>query len=312
MRRLLRSFPIAAPFFLIGCAAAIPPAPSLRPEPQGRAPGVYTEKLKVGDLDRSYLLIVPDAVKDGKSHPVYVGLHGVTSNANQFVAYTEAKRYAEQEGAIFVVPNGSGGLSGWNVGWIDLSGSGADDVGFVRTILDRTEAEFKIDRDRLYVYGHSNGAFLANLVAAKLGDRIAAFASVAGTTGLKGGAGIPDPVAPVSALFIHGRADPIVSFDGTVKAMLVGKPAPEVALWWAKRNGCDTLKVKETDLAAGKAADTLYTGGKNGTAVELIASKSGTHDFPGAPLRGGRESLSGLVAMDEIVRFFRAHPRQGR
>lgn len=306
MRLSPRSFLLLAPFALIGCATAIIPAL----ETQGRAPGTYTEKLKFGGLDRSYLLIVPDAVKDGKPHPVYLALHGVTSNAPQFAAYTEARKYAEKEGAIFVVPNGSGGLSGWNVGWIDLSGSGADDVGYVRTILDKTEGEFKTDKDRVFVYGHSNGAFLANLVAAKLGDRIAAFASVAGTTGLKGGAGIPDPVAPVSALFIHGKADPVVSFDGTVKAMLVGKPAPEVALWWAKENGCDTLKAKATDLADGKVADTLYTGGKRGTVVELIATKNGTHDFPGAPLRGGRESLSGLVAMDEITRFFRAHPRR--
>ncbi len=308
MRLRLRSFLPLLPFALAGCASAQPAAVSAR----GRNPGTYTETLRFGGLARSYLLVVPSAANAGRPLPVVVALHGVTSNALQMAAVSEVKKYAESEGAIFVVPNGSGGLSGWNVGWIDLSGSGADDVGFVRTILDRTEGEFRTDPDRVFVYGHSNGAFLANLVAARLGPRIAAFASVAGTIGPKGGATIPDPAAPVSALFIHGRQDPIVSYDGSVRAMLVGRPAPESAAWWAKRDGCDLGRARKREIAGGKATEILYPGGKGRTVVELLSTKLGTHDFPGAPYRGGRESLHGIVAMDEIVRFFREHPRAGR
>ena len=53
-----------------------------------------------------------------------------------------------------------------------------------------------VDRDREYVAGHSNGAFMANYLGAKLGGRLAAIASMAGTVGLHLGLEIPSPTAP--------------------------------------------------------------------------------------------------------------------
>lgn len=301
MRRALFLFPALA--LLAGCEWAEP----LSPQVAKRPAGVSTERLTYGGLERSYLLVVPKNPKPGPL-PVVIALHGVTSNAPTMAAITEIQRYADRDGFIGLVPNGSGGLSGWNAGWIDLSGGKADDVGFVRTVLDRTEKEFSVDVKRVFVLGHSNGAFLANKVAAELGSRVAAFASVAGSVGLKTGEKIPAPKAPVSALFIHGLADPVVSYDGTVQALISPITAPNSAAFWAKADGATTPT--KSDYAGNKAVRTLYTKGRDGTEVELLTTKNGLHDFPGAPLRRGRESLHGIVAMDEILRFFAAHPRR--
>lgn len=306
MRRAVLSFP-----FLIlaaGCELAGPIEEQVAPKVVARPAGITTERLKFGGLERSYLLVVPENPKPGP-FPVVVALHGVTSNAPTMAAITEIQKYADRNGFIGLVPNGSGGLSGWNAGWIDLSGGEADDVGFVRTILDRTEKEFPIDSNRVFLLGHSNGAFLANKVAAELGSRVAAFASVAGSIGLKTGKRIPEPKAPVSALFIHGQADSVVSYDGTVQALISPVSAPNSAAFWAKANAAN-LSPSKSDFAGNKAVRTLYSRGRAGTEVELITTKSGLHDFPGAPLRRGRESLHGIVAMDEILRFFWAHPRK--
>ena len=302
MRRVLLSFPLLA--LVAGCEFAEPVAAQLVP----RKAGVSTVTLKHGGLDRSYLLVVPKQFKPGPV-PVVVALHGVTSNARAMLAVTEMQRYADRDGFLGVIPNGSGGLSGWNAGWIDLSGGKADDVGFIRTILDRTEKEFSVDKKRVYVLGHSNGAFLTNKVAAELGYRVAAFASVAGSIGLKTGERIPNPKAPTSALFIHGLADSVVSYDGTVKALIAPVSAPDAAAFWAKADAAGPKPTK-TDYAGGKAVRTLYARGRDGTEVELITTKNGLHDFPGAPTRRGRETLHGIVAMDEILRFFAAHPRK--
>ncbi|RYG88563.1 hypothetical protein EON77_00425, partial [bacterium] len=221
MRRALLSFPLfaLAASLLGGCDLPDVATAGANAQLLTRPAGLSTERLTFGGLNRTYLLVVPKNPKPGPL-PVVIALHGVTSNATTMAAMTELQKYADRDGFIGLVPNGSGGLSGWNAGWIDLSAGKADDVGFVRTILDRTEKELPVDKRRVFVLGHSNGAFLANAVAADLGDRCAAFASVAGSIGLKTGARIPEPKAPVSALFIHGLADPVVSYDGTVQALI--------------------------------------------------------------------------------------------
>lgn len=302
MHRALLSFPLLA--LVAGCDLSTP----FESQVAKRPAGISTERLSFGGLERSYLLVVPKNPKPGPL-PVVIALHGVTSNAATMAAITEIQRYADRDGFIGLVPNGSGSLSGWNAGWIDLTGRKADDVGFVRTILDRTEGEFSVDKRRVFVLGHSNGAFLANAVAADLGSRVAAFASVAGSIGLKNGTRIPEPKAPVSALFIHGLADTVVSYDGSVQALISPVSAPDTAAFWAKADGAKSPPTK-SDYASGNAVITLYPKGRDGTEVELITTKRGLHDFPGAPTRRGRESLHGIVAMDEILKFFAAHPHR--
>lgn len=163
----------------------------------------------------------------------------------------------------------------------------------------------------MFALGHSNGAFLANLVAAKLSRRIAAIASVAGTIGgnVDGKTQtIPAPAEPVSVLLIHGKLDPVVSYDGSGRAMLTGVSAPRSAKWWAERDGCRGMK--ETKLPNGAGTRLTYTGGAGGTEVELISTDRGTHDFPAALQRGNvRERESGVAGMEEIVRFFARHPK---
>lgn len=264
MRRALLSFPLLA--FVAGCSVAGQPNTQVLTRPAG----ITSERLKFGGLDRSYLLVIPKNPKPGPL-PVVIALHGVTSNARTMAAITEIQKYADRDGFIGIVPNGSGGLSGWNAGWIDLSGTKADDVGFVRTILDRTEKELPTDKKRVFVLGHSNGAFLANKVAAEMSDRVAAFASVAGSIGLKTGEKIPDPKRPVSALFIHGQADSVVSYDGTVQALISPISAPNSAAFWAGRDGAVATPTK-TEYASGKAVLSVWAKGREGTEVQLIST----------------------------------------
>ncbi|MER3496526.1 MAG: hypothetical protein C4320_06980 [Armatimonadota bacterium] len=287
----------------------------LQPAPPTLAitsPGKHSESVLVGKSRRTYDLYVPTALKKGGPLPVIVFLHGVTGNAASIASSLEISKVAEREGILAVVPNGSGNLSGWNAGWIDLTGQGSDDVAFIGKLLDVTEANFRVDPRRIFIVGHSNGAFLANLVAARLSNRIAAIASVAGTIG--GNVNdkvrtIPDPISPVSILLIHGKLDPIVSYDGTVRAMLVGVSAPNSARWWGEKIGAG--RTTESVLFDGKATLRRYLGGRNGTEVALLTIANGTHDFPGSLQRGGvRESASGVDGMAEILKFFRDHPKK--
>src|SRR5205814_5557265 len=98
----------------------------------------------------------------------------------------------DAEGFIVVTPDAMGTPRAWN--FIPLS-SQADDIGFIRDILDRMDAEFCIDDARVYSSGISSGAAMSERLACALQDRIAAIGPV---SALVSPANCPtSPVVPV-------------------------------------------------------------------------------------------------------------------
>jgi polyhydroxybutyrate depolymerase len=291
-------------------AAALDQAQAPLPAGKGR----YVQTVASGDLQREFVVDVPTAY-DGKTPlPVVVVLHGWTGTDVLAEKYTRMAEESEKGSFIAIFPQGLGkpNYLGWNVGWIDLTGQKKDDVKFVSDALDYVEKELKVDTAREYVCGHSNGAFLANLVGSQLGNRVAAVASVAGTIG-NTRQQIPDPVAPVSVLLIHGMADNMVSYAGDSKALLRGIGARESAKWWAKEDGCGPL-ANESTSDGGNVITTIYSGGKGDADVELVTIKNGSHSWPGGWQRDANglaklESATGVDAADLIWNFFKAHPK---
>lgn len=56
-----------------------------------------------------------------------------------------------------------------------------NDVAFISALLDKLESKYKINIDRVYATGMSNGAIMSYRLACELPDRFAAIAPVAGT-----------------------------------------------------------------------------------------------------------------------------------
>lgn len=282
-----------------GCAKT-PSAPKI-PLPS-KTPGRYVENLK----GRDYILRVPKAYDATKRLPLVVVLHGWTSTGASAEAYTHFGDKADQEGFFMVAPNGTGQPQGWNAGFLDLTGGPhPDDVGYIASLLDQVEREVGVDPDRIYVVGHSNGAMLAHLLAARLGNRIAAIGAVAGTIGLPQANGlktIPAPTAPVSVMLIHGTADKMVAYDRSSGSFLQGVSAPDSARWWARHDVCIPTPLR-TSENSGRILIDSYRGGHGGTEVTLVTIVNGGHDWPGRS--------SGIDVTDRIWRFFAAHPKRG-
>jgi polyhydroxybutyrate depolymerase len=75
---------------------------------------------------------------------------------------------------VVAFPEGSGrSLLSWTAG--DCCGEarehGVDDVGFVVAVLGDVARHWPLDRTRVYVTGHSNGAMMAYRVAAEVSER---------------------------------------------------------------------------------------------------------------------------------------------
>ncbi len=280
------------------------------------SPGRYEQTVEVGGVTRNFIIRVPKSLDTSKPAPLVVVLHGWTASAKLAEIYTRMSDQAEKSGFIVAFPDGLGSPKGWNAGFIDLSGRKGDDVGFVSAVLDKVEAQCQIDRDREYVCGHSNGAFMSEEIGAVLGKRLAAIGIVAGTIGIPANSNggyrqIPDPVAPISEIAIHSRKDSMVAYDKSAAAVLKCVPAKDGAAWWATKDGCAPTPKVVTN-SDGTVETTLYSGGKNGTEVELVTLAKGSHAWPGGFNQAGRETDSGLDAAQVLWDFFQAHPRRTR
>lgn len=285
---------------LLSLVALLPIAGCATATPQAKAPGRYVET--VGG--RKFTLIVPKGYDGSRRLPLVVLLHGWRGSGREILSYSGMALKADQEGFLLAVPEGLGDPAGWNVGFIDLSGSAhPDDVGFVGHVIDQVERETRVDEDRVFVAGHSNGAMLAELVGARLSERVAAVGAMAGTIGLVGPKGrpmvqIPAPKNPVSVLLLHGMADPLVSYDESHRGLMLSYGAPATARWWARQDGCASNPA-HTKAANGREEIDTYSGGRDGAEVVLITYPQGRH-------------LWSFDATDQIWSFFANHPRKKR
>ncbi len=280
---------------------------------QERGAGHYVEKIKHFEVERDYILRIPAGYKSGTPTPVVFALHGLSGNMDYFASSTKIEEVADKEGFICVIPNGApSNFRGWNTGFFAMAGS-KDDVGFITSILNKVEKEFSTDKNRTYVFGHSNGAMMSYYLGGVMSDRFVAVAGIAGTIGIPRSASVvkavPDPKNPISVLMIHGQKDKMVAYKSGDEAMLQCTGAEDGAKWWAKQAGCED-KPLISDFVKDFATLTSYSNGKNGTEVQLISTLKGTHDVPGAYSGNGRESASGVDAISEIWKFFKSHPRK--
>lgn len=296
---------------LVATCSAAPQAPA-------KAPGRYVETLSSGGKTRKFILRVPKGYDGTKAVPVVMVLHGWTGSAEAAELYTRMGEKADKEGFVAVFPDGLGnpGWQGWNAGWINLTAldPAPDDVGFLTSVLDQVEKEVNADKGREYVVGHSNGAFMANLLGAKLGSRLAAIASMAGSVGLNSTKQIPAPTAPISVMLLHGKADKMVGYDISAQALLKPIGAVDSARFWAKADGC-SLTPTTSKSSDGKVVTDRYTGGKNGTEVVLVSVEGAPHEWWGGL---GRNSSGGPIEVpshgapvaDLVWEFFRTHPKR--
>ncbi|MGC5075386.1 hypothetical protein, partial [Escherichia coli] len=68
---------------------------------------------------------------------------------------------SEREGFVLVTPNALGTVPGWNAEFFNFNALKVDDVAFMDKLIDKVEGEVGVDTSRVFVAGHSNGAFMA-------------------------------------------------------------------------------------------------------------------------------------------------------
>jgi len=177
------------------------PSPGCRPAPVAALPPT----LRVAGRERRYLLHAP-ATMGSAPRSLVIAFHGRSGNAAAARAYFGLEAALPE--AVIVYPEA------WPVApgassWYD-PGDPAErqrDFAFVSALVEAVGAAHCLDGNRLFLVGHSLGAYFANDLACYLGGRVRAVASVAGGLLMGSCAGAN------AALLLHHPEDALVPID---------------------------------------------------------------------------------------------------
>jgi len=237
--------------------------------------------------DRPYGLKVPAGYDRHHPAPLVVLLHGYTSNGANHAAYFGMVDEADRGGFLLAYPDGTRNIMGarfWNAtdACCDFFRSGVDDVGYLDAVIDDISARYAVDPARVYVVGHSNGAFMAHRYACDRADRVAAIVTLAGMQWKD--QSHCRPSSAVSVLHVHGRDDWTVRYDGGSTPEGIYPGAVETIGDWAALDHCrGSLEAtgRRFDLdrlvAGQETVEEAYSGCPAGTTLELWTIQHGGH-----------------------------------
>lgn len=288
MKRTIMFYLMIPMLFIIACSKSDDPEPV--PNVQTRK---VTKELIINGTTRDYIIYVPENYTGTSSVPLLLSFHGLTSNMEFNFNYTNFDQLAENENFIVVHPNGIDNR--WTV-----NASNNPDIDFIEALLDQLENDYKIESNRIYSTGMSNGGNFSFTLACGLNNRIAAFASVAGLM-LQAAIGDCIPTRPLSILHIHGTEDPIANY-----AFVQGGLD-----FWIEHNATNmnpiVSNIPNIDTQDGSTVEKYeYLNGEDGVEILHLKVIGGGHQWPG--FQGNMD----INASEEVWNFVKSFDLNGK
>jgi polyhydroxybutyrate depolymerase len=250
---------------------------------------------------RPTTLRAPTTLEDGKLYPLVLSLHGYGSNGDITSAYFGLRTLPVEGKALLLSPDGTKDSTGtlfWDADpeCCDWEGRNPDDVGYLGKLIDDVIAAWPVDRNAVYVVGHSNGAFMAYRLGCARADIVRGIAGLAG-----GAASTPAscmPSQPIDVLHVHGTGDMVIPYSGSG----LGPGAVASVTQWAAHNSCGATRSSgapldlESSLGGNETTTESTVGCPAHGAVDLWSIQGGSH-VPGSGARIGQR----------MIQWFEAH-----
>lgn len=234
---------------------------------------------------RPYGFRLPVQYDPAKAWPLVILLHGYVESAPFIDGWLKIGDEVDSQSFLLAVPEGTKDQTGvryWNAtnACCDLFANKVDDVGYLKAVIADMKWKFNVDPKRVYVMGHSNGAFMAHRLACEMADQIAGIVALSGVN--YADASACKPSGPVAVLQVHGTLDPVIAYLGGILPGGVYPGAKASTSAWAARNGCQEKpsadKNLDLDLLVPFAETTVQRwSGCKGGAAELWTTWGGDH-----------------------------------
>jgi len=210
------------------------------------SPAYATSNYIIGG-ERPVTVNLPDHLSNPA--PLLILLHSASTSGAHQENYMKLAPVAKANGIIYITPDGiknSEGKRFWNAAksCCNKYKQSVDDVAYLNSLIDEIDKKTPVDPQRIYLIGHSNGAFMSYEFACQT-NRVAAIVAIAGAMDSD-----PEctPRAPVSLLNIHGTADKTIKIDGGVMNSSSYTSAITTMKKIATVNKCGTVATSKKDF----------------------------------------------------------------
>ena len=256
---------------------------------------------------RYYNIRLPNEYKRGSFYPILYVLHGAEGNGEIMEILSGFTYYADIYKYIIVYPYGIGKSEWKNLYWnadgccgISLENN-INDVEFIKSLHSYLQKKINIDKNLVFITGYSNGAMMGLKIACQIPNTFKGVASVSGTIFNLDNCNTDNPI---SILFINGREDKIVRYDGNVGAppyLIFPKNSISVIFdFFEKKNNCELDKIENSENI-----DIQISICKNKTILKKIILNRDGHIWPGSHISFTKTPhYSKFNATLEIMNFF--------
>ncbi len=207
------------------------------------------QKFTVDGVERTAIVTPNTAPIPKEGSPLVFVFHGHGGTARNSAQRFRIHAYWPEAIVVYMqgLPTVTGrDPQGNRPGWQNTPGQHGDrDLKFFDAVLDWARKQYKIDANRIYACGHSNGGGMTYALWSARSNIIAAYAPSASVFGLKAANAKPKP-----ALLIAGKGDDIVPFENQERNAGVvlklnqcetqGKEVGETATLYHSKVGADT------------------------------------------------------------------------
>jgi len=204
----------------------VPPASAAFPPSAGCGkanPPQGAGALTIRGAQAQYVVTLPANYDPNTPVPLIFGFHGRGRTHVQFQTVDASNIQTELGSrAVMVYPKTQGG-DGWN-----FAAEVPPSVEFFEALYPQTLNNYCIDTSRIFLVGHSSGAYFTEILACRFGERFRGIGAVAGNL-----QEMNCSDARFAALLVHGTMDSVVSFAGGMQARD----------YYEGRNGCDNSSV---------------------------------------------------------------------
>src|SRR5262245_15428622 len=195
--------PLAA-LLLFAVSATPALASPAEDKPVGKHGNFGDESIPVGKDKRTFRLIVPESVDLKKPAPLGVAFHRMLIDSKDVMPkYTKLDELAADKKFILAFPEAQEKM--WGIKPEKVKA----DLAFFDALVAELKKRHKIDPDRIYVLGMSNGGYFAHLVGQERSKTVAAVASHSGPLGLQTLVGV-NAERKFPVMIVHGDKDRIL------------------------------------------------------------------------------------------------------
>ena len=236
--------------------------------------------MEYDDLERCWLLLVPEILNESSNVPLLIAIHGGGDDMYEQRWTSDFANISMDQGFIVAYPQGHNDVwnmaSNWSPCLVGVLCSEEDDVGFILQMLDTIMQNHSIDKSRVYVTGWSNGCGMTQRLAVEASEVFAA----AGCMAMYRFEEAPSDYSPIPFMEVHGFLDEIVYYATTAPTAPIFGPekgALQNLDSWADLNGCQG-SVPEVVVSEVDYDIRGYTDCENETQVMLVSLFFAAHN----------------------------------